>query len=227
MQVELTIPTSLKEITLGQYQKYLEIAEKNENKEFVFQKMIEIFCNVELNKVVNIKATQVVELVNHFTELFKEKTTFKTRFTLGKTEFGFIPDLENITWGEYIDIESNIFKMGELNKALCVMYRPITKKYKDTYIIEPYVADITYSEVMKSLPLDIALSSSVFFWTLGNELLKTLTDCLEETQMNSLTNLASHNSSLIDGDGILQFTNFQKEILQNLTELQTRDYLNV
>ena len=33
MQVELTIPTSLKEITLGQYQKYLEIAEKNENKE--------------------------------------------------------------------------------------------------------------------------------------------------------------------------------------------------
>jgi hypothetical protein len=78
MQVELTIPTSLKEITLGQYQKYLEIAENNDNKEFVFQKMIEIFCNVELNKVVNIKATQVVELVNHFNELFKEKTTFKT-----------------------------------------------------------------------------------------------------------------------------------------------------
>ena len=135
--------------------------------------------------------------------------------------------MNGIVRGEYIDIESNIFKMGELNKALCVMYRPITKKYKDTYAIEPYVADITYSEVMKSLPLDIALSSSVFFWTLGNELLKTLTDCLEETQMNNQTNLASHNNSLIDGDGILQFTNFQKEILQNLTELQTRDYLNV
>ena len=43
MKIEVTIPNNLNEITLGQYQKFLSIAENNKEGEFLNAKMIEIF----------------------------------------------------------------------------------------------------------------------------------------------------------------------------------------
>ena len=49
MKLEITVPDSLSEITLGQYQKYLQIAEDVTDEKFLASKMIEIFCNVKLS----------------------------------------------------------------------------------------------------------------------------------------------------------------------------------
>ena len=43
MKVEVYIPDTLSEITLGQYQKYLKIQDDNEDENFLAMKMIEIF----------------------------------------------------------------------------------------------------------------------------------------------------------------------------------------
>ena len=44
MKIEINVPTSLSEVTLGQYQKFLKIAEENPECNFLNAKMIEIFC---------------------------------------------------------------------------------------------------------------------------------------------------------------------------------------
>lgn len=51
---------------------------------------------------------------------------------------------------------------------MAVLFRPIKSKVKDLYIIEEYEAADKYAEVLKYMPLDIALGS-MLFWTLLND----------------------------------------------------------
>ena len=225
MKYEIEVPSNLSEISLDRYQKYLKTLKNSDDVEFVSQKMIEIFCGVELKSVVKMKASTVVELVQHFNKLFSEKPKFKHRFKLNDVEFGFITDLENISWGEYIDIEANIIDFDTMHQAMAVMYRPITKQSKDKYEIEPYNGDLTYAEVMKYAPLDVVLPASVFFWNLGNELLNNILTSLE--QKKNKTRIVKAFNLANDGDGINQSINSLKETLQSLTQLQNRDYLKL
>jgi hypothetical protein len=197
----------------------------SDDKEFVFQKMIEIFCGLELKEVVKMKASTVIELVQHFDKLFNEKTKFKNRFKLNGVEFGFIPDLEEISWGEYIDIESNIGDFQNIHKALAVMYRPIVKDVKGKYEIEPYKGDLSYSEVLKYAPLDVVLPASVFFWTLGIELISSTLSSLEK--MKNKTRIAKMFNSQNNGVGIAQSITSLRETLEDLTKLQGSGFISV
>ena len=169
MKLELTIPTKLSEIPLKHYQKFLLTAENSTDEVFLAEKMIQIFCGIELKEVVKIPFKEVEALSIHFASLFQQKTEFKNRFTIAGVEFGFIPNLEEMSWGEYIDLEANISDLKTFNKAMAVMYRPIVEKHGDKYKIEPYVSSINYAEVMEFAPLDIVLAAKVFFWNLENE----------------------------------------------------------
>jgi len=224
MKIEIDIPSNLSEISLDRYQKYMVTLNNSDDKEFVFQKMIEIFCGLELKEVVKMKASTVIELVQHFDKLFNEKTKFKNRFKLNGVEFGFIPDLEEISWGEYIDIESNIGDFQNIHKALAVMYRPIVKDVKGKYEIEPYKGDLSYSEVLKYAPLDVVLPASVFFWTLGIELISSTLSSLEK--MKNKTHIAKMFNSANNGGGIAQSIMSLKETLEDLTKLQGLNFIS-
>lgn len=228
MKLELTIPTSLSEIPLKHYQAFQSVAKNSNDEEFISEKMIELFCGIELNQVIKIKASDISDMVNHFNKLFSEKQPFVHRFKIQDIEFGFITDLENISWGEYIDLEKNLSNWDTMHKAMAVMYRPITKRKGDKYEIEEYQSAVNYAEVMKYAPLSIAFGASVFFYHLGTELLEALMDYLEskltkEELMTIQNKLNLENS----GDGINQFTLSLKEILQDLTQLQENPLLSV
>lgn len=224
MKIEIDIPSNLSEISLDRYQKYMLTLNNSDDKEFVFQKMIEIFCGLELKEVVKMKASTVIELVQHFDKLFNEKTKFKHRFKLNGVEFGFIPDLEEISWGEYIDIESNIGDFQNIHKALAVMYRPIVKDVKGKYEIEPYKGDLSYSEVLRYAPLDVVLPASVFFWTLGIELISSTLYSLEK--MKNKTHIQRMFNSQNNGDGIAQSIMSLRETLEDLTKLQGSGFIS-
>lgn len=224
MRVEIEIPSNLSEISLDRYQKYMLTLNNSDDKEFVFQKMIEIFCGLKLKEVVKMKASTVIELVQHFDKLFNEKTKFKNRFKLNGVEFGFIPDLEEISWGEYIDIESNIGDFQNIHKALAVMYRPIVKDVKGKYEIEPYKGDLSYSEVLKYAPLDVVLPASVFFWTLGIELISSTLSSLEK--MKNKTHIQKMFNSQNNGVGIAQSIMSLRETLEDLTKLQGSGFIS-
>jgi len=74
MKVKLTVPTSLDEITLGQYQKFILIKENSTDEDFINQKMIEIFCNIDLQNVAKMRMTDVMELTEHFNKMFNTTT---------------------------------------------------------------------------------------------------------------------------------------------------------
>ena len=228
MKLELVIPTSLSEIPLMHYQKYMVVASNKDNSElFISQKMIEIFCGIELKNVVNIKFSDVIDLVSHFKKIFDNKLELKKTFEIQGVKFGFINELEDISFGEYVDLESNIIDVQSFHKAMAVMYRPITSQKGDKYTIDKYSGTANYAELMKYAPLDVVLPASVFFWNLGSELLAATLSYLENqiTKKNK-TILAKQLNLDSGGDGINQYINSLKETLQSLTELQKVDYLS-
>jgi hypothetical protein len=172
MKVEITIPDSIAEIPLVNYQKFLKLQENSDDQEFIAQKMIEIFCGIDLKDVAKIKYNDMNNLVEHFNKIFSVKPVFYQRFKLKEMEFGFIPNLEEISWGEYIDLEHHMNSWEDFHKAMAVMYRPITKSSKDKYEIAPYTASEEFHELMKYMPMEIAISARVFFLQFRQRVIK-------------------------------------------------------
>jgi hypothetical protein len=228
MKLELLIPTSLSEIPLKHYQEFRKVAENSNDEEFISEKMIELFCGIELKDVIKIKASDISDMVRHFNQLFSGKQNFQHRFKIGDLEFGFVTDLENISWGEYIDIERNLTSWDTMHKAMAAMYRPITKRKGEKYEIEEYNGTVTYAEVMKYAPLNVVFGASVFFWTLGSELLTALMDYLEkEMKGMDLTTIQNSLNLESNGVGIKAYMHSLKETLQDLTQLPENHWLSV
>ena len=110
------------------------------------------------------------------------------------------------------------------------MFRPITKKIKGKYEIEPYISSITYAEVMEFAPLDVVLSSQVFFWNLGQELLSYMPTYLEsqlkKMKKKDLESFQNSINSQNNGDGIQAYMNSLKEMLQDSMKLPDYRFIN-
>jgi len=229
MKTEIVVPTSLSEIPLKSYQEFMKVAENSNDEEFIAQKTIEIFCGLRMKDIIQVKWTNVKELTLHLNEIFKTKPKFTPTFKIDKMEFGFIPNLEDMTFGEYIDLESNITNVQTFHKAMAVMYRPITRRIKDKYEIFEYRGSDEFSDIMKFAPLDVVMGATVFFWNLGNDLVQHTLTCLEtEIKTNKKLMTSAKERNLIkSGDGTIQSMQLLKETLQNLMTLPNWDLENV
>lgn len=212
MKVNINVPDSLNEITLYQYQRFEKLIQENEASHFVNQKTIEIFCNIELKDVARIRIADIDDLLLHLDNLLQQKPKLTKTFKLGVYEFGFIPKLEDMTSGEFIDLENYLGSTETLHQAMAVLFRPIKSKVKDLYTIEEYESSYKYSEVLKYMPLDIALGSMLFFWTLQNDCVNALTDYIQ----NEVEQSEQAKQVLVkNGVGINQFTQQLKGIFSD------------
>ena len=138
MKLNIQIPTSLKDITLRQYKHFLKIQENVKDERFLNAKMIEILCKVNLEQVMLLKLKDSQEIINILSKLFDEKPNLIPRFKLNKIDYGFHPQLDDLTLGEYIDLDTFIGDWENMEKAMNVLYRPVIVKLKDKYNIENY-----------------------------------------------------------------------------------------
>lgn len=206
MKIKLNVPTELGEIKLSDYVKYLKVLEVNQDDDysdvFVHQKILDIFCGVPLIEAVEYKMSDVRKVVGTITNTLNQKPELVKTFKLGDTEFGFIPKLDDMTFGEYVDLDSNLGSWDNMYKAMAVLYRPVKQKIKDKYLIEEYKGDLYY-DAMIHTPMDAVVSSMLFFYNLGKELSIAMTKYLEEE--NLLEDSVLNQTSLINGDGINQY----------------------
>jgi hypothetical protein len=212
MKVKISIPTELSEIKLSQYQKFLSIVKENEESDFLNHKMVQIFCDIDLNVVDAMKQKDVEDAVNTIGNLFKQLPPLQQKFEMNGTTFGFIPNLDDMSAGEYMDLDGYITNWDEMHKAMAVLYRPIKQKLGDKYLIEDYEGTDKYSELMKDAPLNVVLGARVFFWHLGKELLTSTIHYLEQSPQ-----IVSMNKSNLEsgGVGILQSMDLLREMLDD------------
>ena len=211
MKVDILVPNSLEEITLKQYQKFLKIQKENDDPYFLQCKMIEIFCNLDSKAVRNLKLLDADKIVSVINLMFEEKPKLINTFKLGKVEYGFIPKLDNISLGEYVDLDTYIGDWDNMHIAMNVLYRPIKDKIKDKYIIEDYNNES--KDKLDEIPLDVVLGAVFFLYNLGMDLSQAMMSYLEGEEVETLM---QQQISQRNGDGIKVSLDLLKEILQDL-----------
>jgi hypothetical protein len=234
IELELKVPQKLKAIKLRQYQQYLKVQKENEDVEdngnFLNSKCIQIFCGLTLKESYNLPVKMFDGVLSQIGKCFEEPTPLIKEFSMTgsngvEVSFGMIPALDEMTFGEYVDLESFISDWSNMHKAMAVLYRPITFNKNGKYLIEDYDGSDKYWEVMKDAPVNVALGAMVFFYRLGKKLSKYTMDYLQHQQ--TLQDSKSDKDLEKSGDGINQFMLLLEERYQELMKLQRFHYTNV
>jgi len=212
MKIEINVPSNLNEITLGQYQRYLKIAESNPEGTFLDAKMVEIFCGIPLSDSYKLKMASVAAITDIINSLLEATPKHIQRFTINEVEYGFIPDLDDMSLGEYIDLDNNASKWDQMHVAMNVLYRPIKTSKLGKYNIEQY--DVNNPEAMKEMPLGAAIGSLFFFYNLGIELSNHT--ILYSSNQVEMQNIQEQLNSEVNGVGINQFMHSLTDVLNDL-----------
>jgi len=222
--MKINIPENLNEITIKQFFDFVKCTEESNDDAYLRLAMISIFCDVSVSDIKkNLSVKEFTEISNHLTEVIKQEPTHIERFTLQGVEFGFIPNLENITAGEYIELDELFKQKDSYIEQMGVMYRPIIGKHKDLYRIEPFEDKDKFKDIMEFAPVSAYFGAKVFFCNLLKELLSNIQTCLllqtEETKV--LEEVLVQN-----GGGINQFIQLLEEMHLNLTKQPHLTYLH-
>ena len=173
-EVKLSIPSEWCDITIGTYQEYVKIQESKGSEKNKVIRSLALLCNVSpfiIKKMAYVDLLEIMNIIKGMIDTEPKEEDFVKVFTFSDIEFGFVPNLNKLTTGEYIDLESYCKNPIEnLHIIMSVLYRKIINKVKERYAIEPYNPDEFKEELFKDCPMDVALSSLGFFLTLGERL---------------------------------------------------------
>ena len=166
--MKITLPESIKDITLGQFQEFDVLCNKLENKEVsereFIKRKISMFSGVPYSQIDDVVQKDLEEIAEQIDKALAQDSTFEKRFTMNGVEFGFVENLNEITSGEYFDLSNYGVEVETLNKLMAVLFRPVKKVDKHgNYKVEKYNGTGKYAELMKHMPLNIVNGSLVFF----------------------------------------------------------------
>ena len=174
MELKVVVPSRMEEITLEQYQRFLnECSDEKLKEDAIALKMLEIFCGVPPAKAYSYKMSDVFNICDQINKCLNEKPPLISRWKYKDLELGFIPQLDDMTFGEYVDVDTYIVDWDQMHKAMAVLYRPVKQQFKGSYEVEEYKGD-AYHELMKSMPLSLVMGCMLFFWSLEKDLLQVM-----------------------------------------------------
>jgi hypothetical protein len=216
--MRIEVPTSLEQITIKQFLKWKHATE-NSSEEFLPFQLISIFCNIELNEVIKIPLKQFEDIIFTIGKALEETPKHVQRFMMNGVEYGFIPNFDNVTTAEYVDLDTYIDT--DVLKAMMVMYRPINQTFgKDLYNIKEYNGTDGF-EIMNDAPASVFLGAKVFFWNLGTDLKNYIPRYLERVTTEEEKIILEKN-----GVGISQLTQLLEGIDLNTNKSMDLQYIN-
>ena len=215
--MKISVPTHINDITLEQYQRFALINTEEQDKEFFMFKTIEIFCGVDIALVSKMRLSDAESISNEVLDVLQQNVPFTNKFELDGVKYGFIPDLQAISLGEFIDLEEGLSKDKDFHKAASVMFRPIVKEFGELYTIDGYEASTEMHHVMKQAPVGIISAANVFFYNIAKELLKASQDFSSQEKAEAMTILEKLNSQRNTG-GLTLSTLYAEAMLQSINK---------
>jgi len=168
---------SLDEVTLEKWTELIKLKESSNSEEAL--KTIELLSDIPQLLISELALHDVVSLLGHIAEIqSKVEGKFRDTIIIDKKKYGFHPNLEKITLGEWADIEACL-KLGleeNMHRVMAVLYRPILEQKGKRYSIESYDHNTTEvrAERFKQMKASDVNNSLLFFWSLGQELSRSL-----------------------------------------------------
>lgn len=214
--MNITVPTDINEITLEQYMKFDKSNSQDSDSEFIVHRILNIFAGVRMRDAMKFPVDDAEEIASEIALVLQQEKSLSRTFEFKGVQYGMIPNLSKMSLGEFVDLEEALKDTQTLNRAMAVLYRPITKQYKDIYDIEAYEGVEDREELFKELPLGIATAATVFFYNLSNALLAAFPlSSLNQMEKENKT-IAQKDNSQESTDGSLASIVYLKETLRSL-----------
>ena len=197
VKVKVRIPTDWNDITLETYLKYrktLDLYKDDDEDELdMIDKSIIISLDILCGVAPNFASQMPIEMLQHVMDSLNKFMT-ETKFdlqriiTIDGIEYGFEPNLSNMSYGAYLDISKydNITIDTNWQKIMAILYRPILSKSGKLYEIKEYTG-MEDDTIFLKTTMDINFGCIGFFLHLSKDLaLYTLKSLKEGQEMNLL-----------------------------------------
>ena len=192
---EFKLISKWEDVTLEKWLKLIDFHKGTKSKEA--QETIAALSNIPKDLIKQLELKDVAVIMSKLSELqAKQDSSLKRIVEINGKRYGFHPNLDEITLGEYADLETMIKNNIEKNmpEVMAILYRPIVEENNDVYTIEAYDGNITIrAEEMKKMSAEQVQSALVFFYHFATILLLTLesslTEVLKEMKMQLPQNL--------------------------------------
>lgn len=187
--MELRLPANYSDLTL----RHLQVLETTEDP----IKRVQVVTGKPFAELRKMPQALLVEAAAHIDSLLaREVSKHEPILTLDGKEYGFIPDWEKFSAGEWIDMETytkDFWKTA--HKAMSVLYRPVTQKWGDKYTVAEYTAQEDATPFL-DMPAPAVAGALLFFWTTERELRSTLESSLTTKAVQAIRSIQSGNGTL-------------------------------
>jgi hypothetical protein len=215
----IEVPNGWNDVTLKKYLAlHADMDNYKDNEEAQTALLLHHLCNISPDYLKGLSTESYNALRNELAKFTQPEDLELQRFVkVNGIEYGFEPNLSNITYGAYADITQYDAVTIDKNwaKVMSILYRPVTKKISDMYEIETYSGKID-EELWLGVTMDVHFGALFFFVNLSMDLLSdTLKSLTEMPEMP-----ANIKSVLVkSGEHMQQSLNLPTETLKRLTAL--------
>ena len=159
MRKTISVPEVANDLTVRQYLEFLKI---DGDEEFKLLSALRIFYGISLEEGRGMHIGDVAELATIPLDLMNQEHELQRIVEYRGKEYGFVPNLMSMTFGEYVDLDTYLGDVNNLHKTLSVLYRPVVKRQGSVYEIADYTGSDDYSD----FPLGAGIGALLFFYRL-------------------------------------------------------------
>jgi|TARA_R100000081_G_C4820055_1_gene178932 hypothetical protein len=167
---EISIPTEWEDVSIEKFVKYSQAVNHLEDDKEIVVKTISTLCSIAEEVVEVMKMKDLQKIQTTLQKLISKPINKEiiNKINIEGTVYGFHPKLDEMTMGEFVDVETYA-KENDFAGMMSVLYRPIIQTQGNRYNIEPYDTDVHYSnsQKFKKLSINVGNAIAVFFWDLG------------------------------------------------------------
>jgi len=179
--------TNWSEVTLDRWVKLLKIKEVSKPEEA--KRTILALSNIPERLLDKLELYHIAIIMRNLSEVQKdENSCLNEIIEVNGKEYGFHPDLDSLTLGEYVDLDTFIKDIdNKMPEIMAILFRPIVAKEGKLYQIEAYDGKIKLrAEVMRNMPAEKVQDALVFFYNFGAILYPTLLSSLTKELLETI-----------------------------------------
>jgi hypothetical protein len=216
-EIQISIPTTWSDVKL---KKWLELQKEVDNykddEDAVSALMLYHLCGLSPEYASGIAVDDYVMIRNDIANFINNVDLPFQRFIyIDGVEYGFEPNLSNMTYGAFADITKYNTIQIDYNWAniMSILYRPVDKRQGDMYTIKPYTGELN-PKLFLEVGMDIHFGCLFFFVNLLKNLQSSILKSTMEMEL-------PQNIRLIlgkNGERIQQLLNLQEETSLKLTK---------
>ena len=170
-------------------------------------------CGLDPNQLKGLSLEDYTNIKKDIEEFIgKTELPLQKFVTIDGVEYGFEPNLSQMTYGAYVDITKfDTFTIDKnWQKIMNILYRPIERKKGDMYSIKPYVPNDDDAKWLE-VGMHVHFGALFFFVHLSTDLLSSILKSTMEMELPHIIRQILVRS----GEVMQPFTNSPMGILQN------------